>query len=482
MKLSLGQLQETRRGDLISRLTSDLSRVAAGVLMPLLEVLVIFPTRIAFLFVVALFVSWQLSLCLVGLALIVFIPMRWWGKFIRRSARVRQGALAEVLEAMHQMLTGIRIVKVFRREAYERDRFRRTTDRAYEAEVNVVKARTASRVWIALVNDVTFPFVVLIGGWIVVSHVWGLDAGTFAMFAGLMVLMYRPTRALMMAYNTLQDSLPSLVRAIEVLDLQPRIVADPGAPPLLRLEREIAFDRVSFSYDGEHEVLTDVSFTARVGTTTAFVGQTGSGKSTIMDLLARFIDPTSGRVLVDGQPLTAVRLDTWQRRLALVSQETFLFNDTVRENIRYGRLDATDAEVEEAARRACIHDELLRHEGGYDFVVGERGSRLSGGQAQRVTIARAILRAPEVLLLDEGTSALDAQTERQVQESLREFEKGRTTFVVAHRLSTVRHADQIIVLGHGRVVERGTHDELLAKGGLYAELVRHLQDPDHPGA
>ena len=243
------------------------------------------------------------------------------------------------------------------------------------------------------------------------------------------------------------------------------------------LQTAIELKGVSFSYDGEHEVLHGIDFVAPAGSTTALVGATGSGKSTLVDLVARYADPSKGQVCFDGVPLADLRLSDVLDRLAVVPQENFLFNDTVRENIRYGRLDASDAEVEEAARLAEVHDEILGLPGGYDYLAGERGERLSGGQVQRVAIARAILKRPRLLILDEATSALDNQTEHKVQRALSRLTESCTTFVIAHRLSTVKNADRIYVIERGRVVETGSHSELTKSGGLYARLAR-AQDLD----
>lgn len=476
LTLNAGQLVGRNRGDLLTRITTDLNRTVNGVVLPLTSVVLLQPLRLVALFAVALYLSWQLSLVLVFLAAIVVYPIQRWGKTIRRSARTRQGALSDVLESLHQMFAGMREIKGFVREDFERERFRERTDRAYRAELTVIKARVASRTSLKLLNEITIPIVMVVGGIIVTQRWLGLDAGQFVAFSVLIVMMYRPTKTLANAYNTLQDNLPSLDRAWEVFDLRPAIVDREGARELPPLEEELRVEGLSFSYDGGTPVLRDVSFVAPAGTTTALVGHTGSGKSTLLDVLARFLEPDEGAVKVDGVDLREATQESWQRQLAWVSQQPFLFNASVRENIRYGRLDATQEEIEAAAKQAGVHEEISAKEGGYEHSVGELGSRLSGGQRQRVTIARAILRQAPVLLLDEATSALDARTEQSVQEALAELGRTRTTFVIAHRLSTVRDADQILVLDGGQVVERGTHSELLAQGGRYAELVRQFDD------
>jgi len=274
------------------------------------------------------------------------------------------------------------------------------------------------------------------------------------------------------------DALPALERVFHLFDQRPELT-DPGDPrPFAGLSEAVELRGVGFSYDGENEVLSDVDLRAPAGSMTALVGTTGSGKSTLVDLIARYADPTRGEVLLDGKPLPELALRDVLDRLAVVPQENFLFNDTIRENIRYGRLDASDEEVEEAARQAEIHDEIAALPGGYDYVAGERGGRLSGGQVQRIAIARAILKDPEILILDEATSALDTRTEARVQQALAALAQGATSFWIAHRLSTVQKADQILVLSQGQIVERGTHDELLAKGEVYSRLVAEQLEDD----
>ena len=472
LTLSLGYFEGERRGDLLARLTNDLL-LTANVITTLCSTLLIQSIHLGFLAASALWISWQLCLGLGVLAFTVLLPMRWWGRKIRRAARKRQGAAGDVLETMQQLFAGLRVIKAFQREDYEVQRFRGHSQEATDHSEKTIMARTGSRSWVQFMNDITVPFLFLAGGYLVIQGWWGLNAGRFGAFLGLVLLMYMPVKGLGECYNALNDAVPGVVRVFELFDLRGQVRDQDGATPLAGPVQEgITVEGVTFTYPGsEGQVLKGVDFTARAGSLTAIVGQTGSGKSTLVDLVARYYDPDQGRVLVDGRDLRTVSLESYLSRLAVVPQESFLFHDTVRENIRYGRLDASDAEIEAAAKRAEIHDEIVAREEGYDYVVGERGEKVSGGQRQRIAIARAILRQPEILILDEASSALDPHTERKVQAALDELCKQATTFVIAHRLSTVQRADQILVIRDGELVERGTHDELLQREGVYATLV-----------
>jgi subfamily B ATP-binding cassette protein MsbA len=389
---------------------------------------------------------------------------------LRKGYRATGDQQGELTAVVQETVGGIRLVKSFGGEAYEEGRFRAVSDRL---------ARGLTRV--ARVNFLAQPLTETVGTAIAVSVLWvgarqvivarSLSAAGLITFLILVMRLLQPLKQLSQIPATAQQSLAAAERVFEILDAPTEPALDPGTRAPAAFAREVAFDDVSFAYEPGRPVLDRVSLTARRGEVVALVGPSGAGKSTLVDLIPRFHEPTSGRVLLDGVDAREYTLAAVRALVGIVSQHTVLFNDTVRNNIAYadgGRF--SDAQIEAAARAANAHEFITRLEHGYQTVLGERGERLSGGQRQRLAIARALLVDPPILILDEATSALDTESERLVQEAVDRLLADRTVFVIAHRLSTVVHADQILVVDGGRVVERGTHGELLAAGGAYARL------------
>jgi len=407
---------------------------------------------------------------LIGLPLIV-IPAGILGQKVRKHGRGSLERLADLTDAMSQMFQGIRIVKAFKMEDAESAEFHAINRRYLKRVMRMIAARGASTAITEGVHTLGFVVILMLGSVAIQSGRVDLPA-----LCGVVVslaCMVRPVRRLTKSYNILQESMAGGERIFEILDYEPAMRDADDAVDLPGIRQGIEFQNVSFAYDTEL-VLRNISFSVPQGHVLAVVGESGAGKSTLLDLIPRFYDPVEGAVLIDGIDLRKIRRDSLLDHVAIVSQQPFLFNRSIRDNIRYGRPSAADKDVAEAARIANIHDFIVSLPEGYDTLAGEYGARLSGGQRQRITIARAILKDPAVLLLDEATSSLDLESERLVQEALANLMKGRTTFVIAHRLSTVCHADKIIVLHDGEIVGEGTHESLLKTCAEYQRLY-HLQ-------
>jgi subfamily B ATP-binding cassette protein MsbA len=387
--------------------------------------------------------------------------------------------VAALAVLLHEAFAGTKIVKAFGRERHERERFEALNNRLLRLSVQNVRTDEITEPLMEIAGALGIVLALVYGGWRVIEG--AMTPGTFFSFTAAVLLLYGPVRRLARALNTVQQTTGSVERVFEILD-QPATVTDrPGAVELSGFSDSIVFDRVGFRYPGaDEDVLADISLTIRKGEVVAFVGMSGAGKSTLMDLVPRFHDVTAGRLLIDGHDVRDLTQASLRAQIGLVTQETFLFSDSIRYNIAYGRPDASFEDIVRAARQAHAHDFILACPQGYDTLVGERGVRLSGGQRQRLAIARAFLKNPPILILDEATSDLDAESEFMVQQALADLMRGRTVLVIAHRLATIRNADRIVVIHQGRVAEVGRHEELLARDGLYRRLYA-LQVEGVPG-
>ena len=394
--------------------------------------------------------------------------MKIFGRKIKRNGTVIQERMADITSLLQESISAIRVVKSFVREKYETDRFQRQNQLNFQAAMKNVQLTSLLTPTVEFLAAVSVTFIVWFGGYEVVNN--EMTAGALVAFLTYAVNLANPVKRLSRVYGNLQRAMAAVDRVFAVIDLEEPIHDKPGAKPLPEIAGAVKLDKVTFEYKKGVPALSDVSLEAKPGQMIAFVGPSGAGKSTIANLIPRFYEITEGAISIDGQDIRDVTVASLREQIGIVPQETVLFSTTVRENIRYGRLDATDEEVEAAAKAANADEFIQNLPQGYDTKIGERGMNLSGGQRQRMAIARAILKNPRILILDEATSALDTESEKIVQAALDKLMVGRTSFVIAHRLSTIFNADQIFVIDGGKVSEHGTHEELLKRNGLYSYL------------
>ncbi len=463
-------------GTLIARFVSDaglLRNASANVLVGIGKDAI----TVVFLVAVMFYQDWALALASFVLFPVAVRPIASVGRRMRRATVNTQAEIGQFTTLLDQTFQGARHVKAYGMEAYETARADRMIESVNRLLNRAARIRSATSPVMETLGGIAVAGVILYGGYQVIEGM--RTAGTFFSFITALLLAYQPMKTLANLTANLQEGLAAAERIFAVLDIEPEICDAPGAPPLVVTGGEIRFEAVRFTYPNGGPALNGAELVVPAGKTVALVGASGAGKSTILNLIPRFYDTTSGRVLIDGTDVRRVTLASLRASIALVSQEVSLFDDTVRANIAYGRFGASEAEITAAAQAAAADDFIRALPKGYDTVVGEQGVKLSGGQRQRVAIARAMLKNAPILLLDEATSSLDTESERQVQSALKTLMRGRTTLVIAHRLSTVVDADLIYVIDAGRIVESGTHAQLLARGGAYQRLYA-LQFADQP--
>ena len=477
LSLPMGYFTDARRGDVISRMTNDVNEVEASI-MSALDILFKDPVMILVYLITLFVISWQLTLFVLILMPIAIFFIGRIGRSLKKASTKGQEQNAEILSSVDETLLGLRVVKGFNAQHKLRTRFN-TLINATRATFNRINRRYyLAHPLSEFLGTALIAIILWFGGLLILSDHATIDASTFIYYLVIFYSIINPSKDLSKAAYGIRRGLASLERIDAVLNTESNII-EPTQPVPMVFEKKIAFENVHFAYQPDREVLTDICLEVPKGKTIALVGQSGSGKTTLTDLVPRFYDPTAGTITIDGIDIRSITTQDLRAQMGIVCQEPVLFNDTVYNNITFGVDTSLPAPngltwpeaVEHAARIANAHEFIARMPEGYDTVIGDRGSRLSGGQRQRLSIARAILKNPPILILDEATSALDSESEKLVQEALEHLMAERTTLVVAHRLSTIKHADLICVLHEGRIVERGKHEELYKLGGYYTKLV-----------
>ncbi len=466
-QLPLSYFENNKTGNIMSRLMNDVNSIEQAIVGPIITFITdMFKFGWIIFFCIRL--DWQLSV--VALLICPFISLCTYnfGKRIRKAFRSLRDKTGELNSLIQDNISGIKVISGFAKEAEELERFQKKNYESYNLNIRILRLASILRPVIDFITEMGAVVVICLGGYKVLQG--QLSVGTFVIFFPYLQMMYGPITGLTRFYNQVQRAIVSTERIFEILDTPSNLKDSPDAVDLPPVNGIVEFRHVNFMYNQGTEVLVGINIMARPGQMIALVGPSGSGKTTLTKLIPRFYDPTKGDICIDGFNIKHIKLHSLRKQMAMVLQDPFLFNDTIKSNIAYARSDAPDKEIKSAAVAANAHGFIETLPNGYDSVIGERGVKLSGGQKQRIAIARAILANPRILILDEATSSVDTETEQLIQNAIYRLVENRTTFVIAHRLSTILHADLIVVLDKGRIVETGLHHELLAYGGLYKKL------------